>query len=339
MKKNGNAALRIGALVLIGFGASAETCQSPAGVKVYLSPAYHNHQNIGCAGYDEEVGARAIAERARDVLVSRGYTVRVGTGSYQTNFNDSNAWGAHVHVPVHSNAGAWGCDPGDPASRGGTWTMYNTAGSRGHNLADFMLGAIRDYSPGTNDQLLQRTDLLELKTNARSAYAEMAFHTYYWDVVWMAFDTATAGEVLANGISRHCAVNDCKNGQKALAPSYWPELDAEDFDEAVGGALPEVRDALDARLAAASPLLEGAVLAVEETGGVLLVDLADIRDLGSGHLFHASGVVARAFELTEADAVVFRIDGSAGAFCEWTESDCRALTREETFEMAEANGW
>lgn len=311
----------------------ADECQDVKGVKVYLSPANHGGHNIGCAGYDEDVGARNVANSAAAFLKAKGFVVKVGQGDYKQNYNDSNAWGADVHVPIHSNAGTWACEDTAPASRGGTWTMYRSSGSGGDHLAGQILAAVKGESPGTNDKQVQRTDLLELKVNARAAYAEMGFHTYYWDTVWLAFGAKEAGEALGKGIHDHCLVLDCRG---AAGPEFDEELEltersatrmAADFDGLEGRQRGDVEAGLRAFLGALHPDLGAALTSVSEVEGTLVVDLEDIRELGSGHLFHASGVPARAFELSGLDGVVFRIEGEAESFCDWAESDCQVLTR------------
>jgi len=311
----------------------ADECHDVKGVKVYLSPAHHGGTNIGCAGFDEDVGARAVAGHAAAALKAKGFVVRVGEGDFKNNYADSNAWNADLHIPIHSNAGTWGCEKSSPANRGGTWTMYRTVGSHGQQLASQMLAALKGESPGTNDQMVQRTDLLELKASARTAYAEMGFHTYYWDTVWLAFGAKDAGEALAKGILDHCLVVECHGGaaleidegivlsERSAGPS------AHDFDLLEGDPRRELADDLRPWLAAIHPELGASLTSVSEVDGTLVIDLEDIRGLGSGHMFHTSGIAEKVFELGDFDELVFQIEGEAQRFCDWVESDCGVLTR------------
>jgi len=313
----------------------ADGCHDVKGVKVYLSPANHGGHNVGCAGFNEDAGARASAKSAEAYLKARGFLVKVGQGNYQQNYADSNAWGADLHVPIHSNAGAWGCEQGSSNKLGGTWTMYRTVGSHGQQLASQILSAVKGKSPGTNDQMMQRGDLLELKTNARSAYAEMGFHTFYWDTVWLAFGAKEAGEALGKGIHDHCVVVECHGG---AAMETDDELEiterradrpAETFDLLEGRPRPEIADELRPWLATLHPDLATALISVSEVDDTLVVDLGDVRGLGSGHMFHASGVPEKVFELSDLGGLVFQIEGEAQPFCDWVESDCLVLARTE----------
>lgn len=325
---------RLALLALLAFPClGADECQDVKGVKVYLSPANHGGTNIGCSGYNEDAGARNVANSAAAYLKSKGFVVKVGQGNYKANYNESNLWGADVHVPIHSNAGTWGCQENSSKSLGGTWGMYRTAGSRGQQLAGQILEAVKGGSPGTNDKLVQRDDLLELKVTARSAYAEMGFHTYYWDTVWLAFGAEEAGAALGKGIHDHCLVVDCRG---AAGPEHDDEPHITEragerpaalFDGVDGRARADIEAGLRPFLAALHPELGDALTAVSEVDDTLVVDLADIRELGSGHHFHASGIPAKVFELGDLDRVVFRIDGEAAPFCDWVESDCLPIAR------------
>lgn len=311
----------------------ADECHDVKGVRVYLSPANHGGHNIGCSGFSEDVGARAVATNAAAYLQGRSFVVKVGQGDYKQNYADSNAWGADLHVPIHSNAGAWGCEQGAASKLGGTWTMYRTEGSHGQQLASQILSAVKGKSPGTNDTMMLRDNLLELNTSARSAYAEMGFHTYYWDTVWLAFGAKEAGEALGKGINDHCLVVECHGG---AAMEVDDELEitarrvnrpADAFDLLEGRARPDIADELRPWLAALHPDLATALTSVSEVDDTLVVDLGDIRELGSGHMFNASSVPAKVFELSDLGGLVFQIDGEAQPFCDWVESDCQVLAR------------
>lgn len=172
------------------------TPSSPNGQKVYLSRACHDrgtgacHTNTGCDNYSENAGSSAITSSALSAnggaggLLDRGYTVRIGTGLTSANIASSNSWKATMHIPVHSNAGTFNCTAPFTASRGGTMTMwYSTNGSQ---LAQQLLNTIGPASPGTNEQIVRRTDLGELtQTNGVAGYIEAAYHTYRPDVDWL----------------------------------------------------------------------------------------------------------------------------------------------------------
>lgn len=171
--------------------AQADVEQGPEnGVRIYLSQACHNRggpecqPNVGCFGYDENAGSAAIARAAAGHLAARGYRVRIGDGLTEANISNSNAFGAVIHIPIHSNAGTEDCASTNPA-RGGTHVLHY-GGPGDDQLAGIMAQEVGAKSPGTSDRTVVRTDLGEITdTNARAAYLESAFHTFGADVEFL----------------------------------------------------------------------------------------------------------------------------------------------------------
>jgi len=167
------------------------------GEKVYLSQACHNGQtsncqeNTGCLGHmGENAWSDVFADATlRDAtgsggLLDRQYIVRIGNGTVSQNILSSDAWGAKMHIPLHSNAEPWDCMSPYNTATFGTWGMY--VSTNGSQLADQLRLRIGPSSPGTNDKIVKRTDLGELnETNAVAAYLEAEFHTYGLGWPWL----------------------------------------------------------------------------------------------------------------------------------------------------------
>ncbi len=165
------------------------------GLLVYLSRACHNasgssvcRENVGCDAYGENAGSGVIARWASNSLTARGYMVRIGTGTRQTNIRDSNALNAQIHIPIHTNAesnnpAAWDCNPRSTnLARGGTH-VFHYGGPADDQLARLLEDEVGDLSPGTSDTTSVRSDLAELnQTDARAAYLEVGYHTFGPDV-------------------------------------------------------------------------------------------------------------------------------------------------------------
>lgn len=213
-----------------GTGLASTTYHPPwgtwNGIKVYLSPAHHVPDNVGCDNYQESAGARDIALKVKDTLVSYGYQVRIGSGNPIDNTNDSNAWGSTVHIPIHSNAGPWDCN-GQDSSRGGTWLIY--ADTPGYDLGVEILSAVGPYSPGTWDRICSDTSgctsftLHELRaTNMPAAYVEAAFHTYGPDKNWL-LQTTAVGTRIAVGIDKYFGSPRCPSPNNPCPMIMSPE--------------------------------------------------------------------------------------------------------------------
>lgn len=180
------------------------------GKKVYLSPAQHpGDSNRGCDDYSENEGARDTANRTKDLLTSRGYKVMVGQGRPGHNLDSSNAWGATIHVPIHSNAGSVQCTDDPATAHQGTRVIWES--TEGQRLSQEILNSLGPMSPGMPDNLCDNPspctgnrDLDELSlTTAVAAYAEMAYHTYRPDMVWLRDQRPAIADGIADAIDRY----------------------------------------------------------------------------------------------------------------------------------------
>lgn len=180
------------------------------GYKVYLSPARHSDTGSRgeCGGNSENTMAYNAALNAtngeyyNDVpdtssvyrnLRARGYQVRIGRGTVRSAIDNSNAWGANLHIPMHSNADFTGQCSRTDASRFGTVVIYWHTSSGGPSLAASIRDIVGASSPGTNDftcfnpgHPCTTINLGELReTSAVAAYIESDFHTWNTGVNWL----------------------------------------------------------------------------------------------------------------------------------------------------------
>lgn len=190
-------AIALAALTIAAGGATATQAQGQVkkttannGIRIYLSQACHNRggptckPNFGCFGYNENAGSGAIAQSAARFLAQRGYTVKIGTGLTEDNIRDANAFGALIHIPIHSNAGTRDCGSTNPR-HGGTLVMHY-GGPTDDQLARIMAAEVGAVSPGTSDGTAVRRDLGEInQTTAHAAYLEAGYHTYGQDVTFL----------------------------------------------------------------------------------------------------------------------------------------------------------
>ncbi len=175
-------------------------------IKIFLSPAYHTATagaRQECKGKTERFMARENARIAGIgyqhgyVLVERGYDVAIGYSGPGTNRNESNAWGANYHLPIHSNASR-GCSNPTPAQVAGTHVIY--VSNAGSSLSSQIVSKVGPWSPGQNDKKghvntgITRFDckpgggpnLTEVcDTNAVAAYIEAEFHDWNAGVDWL----------------------------------------------------------------------------------------------------------------------------------------------------------
>lgn len=157
--------------------------------KIYLSPS--SQSNNACSGGDTEAKhCRSIAIACEKYLKKNGYEVKVADPSLDVagRVADSNAWGADVHIPIHTNAGG-----GD-----GTLVMCFT-GCTSNKYVKSVYNTVASLSPGKDDGIKVRTDLAEITgTNAMCVYVECEFHDTYGS--WIDKNTDALGKAIAKGV-------------------------------------------------------------------------------------------------------------------------------------------
>lgn len=207
---------------------AADVLYEPAeawnGKRVYLSPATHNPDKQGCGDYKENAASASIAEAAansayadsyyvanprdRNNLRGLGYRVRIGKGTYQSAVINSNAWNAHAHVPIHTNATTFRCTATTSVGEG-TWVMHGATSTQGKALSQKILAELKTRSPGANDKTCVDTvcsigSLHEISApNAPSAYIEAEFHTWNKGVAWIREANVKWGYRIAVGIDNY----------------------------------------------------------------------------------------------------------------------------------------
>lgn len=72
-------------------------------MKIYINPSNQPDNLYADGKHNERDVMREVAALVADALKRCGQTVKVGTGM-ESGVKESNAWGANVHVPIHSNA-------------------------------------------------------------------------------------------------------------------------------------------------------------------------------------------------------------------------------------------
>jgi hypothetical protein len=184
------------------------------GKRIYLSPARHDDSGSRgeCGSLDENTLGYYLAYYAANSsyysdaynpsssyrnLRARGYKVRIGRGTLQSAIDNSNAWGATLHIPMHSNADKYNQCSRTDASRFGTVIIYWHTSGGGPDLAAKLRDRVGTYSgatsPGTNDFTCYNPGhpcttitLGELRyTSAVAAYMESEFHTWNTGATWL----------------------------------------------------------------------------------------------------------------------------------------------------------
>lgn len=181
-------------------GTDKDDKEEAAGMKIYLSPSAQPANSYAAGNTNEQVQCNRIAEAAKTALVRCGFAVKKapeGQG-YKENVDESNAWGADLHIPIHTNAG------------GGAGTVVYVHGGTAKQMqyAKPIYDEVQAASPGMTDYGVRvNSGLYELGyTTATAVYVECEFHDRADLAAWIIEHTTELGEAIARGVCKGAGV-------------------------------------------------------------------------------------------------------------------------------------
>lgn len=168
--------------------------------KIFLSPSNQKLNTYAAGNTTEDVQCGKIAAACESALIRCGFEVK--TEQYDTMQNrvaHSDAWGADLHVPIHTNA--------FNNKVGGTRIFYYKAGTEGEKASKAVYNAMKALSPGTSDNCSPNTSLYELRVpKAPAVYVEAEFHDVPEYAKWIIANTDEIGEAICSGICDYFGV-------------------------------------------------------------------------------------------------------------------------------------
>lgn len=172
--------------------------------KVFLSPSDHGVGENVCLHADcyEDKHTRPIAEVCAKHLKNSGVEVMIGTAnqSLYKRCQDSDNFGADLHVPIHTNA--W-----KPDTRY-LMFMFYADNEKYRAVFNAVAPELEAVYPGNEESVFAvRTDLTEvIKPKAVTLYCELGFHTNKRDCDEFIHNPEMVGKALAKGICKHLGV-------------------------------------------------------------------------------------------------------------------------------------
>ena len=171
--------------------------------KIYLSPSNQDGNKYAAGNTNEMIQCNRIAVSAEYHLKRHGFEVKKAPEGQNmwTSINESNAWGANLHVPIHTNAF-------NGSLTGGTLIMlYSTSGENlkaGHAI----FNRLAPITPGSDYSIRANTGLAELNsTKAIAVYVECEFHDTEDGAKFIINNTDKIGEAIAHGICDYFGTN------------------------------------------------------------------------------------------------------------------------------------
>lgn len=168
--------------------------------KVFLSPSDQVRNTYATGGTAEDVQCGKIAIAAKAALERCGFDVMLV--QYETMASKcakSDAFGADLHVPIHSNA--------FDGRVSGTRIFYHSAGGKGHKAAKAIFARLGPITPGAPDFATPYPELYEVRVpKAPTAYIETDFHDVPSVAEWIIAHTTECGEAICHGICDYFGV-------------------------------------------------------------------------------------------------------------------------------------
>lgn len=168
--------------------------------KVFLSPSNQYDNPYAYGDTTEGVQCGKIAQACRAALERSGVTVKLmHDESMQEKCAASNAFGADLHVPIHTNA--------FNGTVSGTRMFCYAEGGEGQKACQAIFNRLAPVTPGTSENIRADASLYEVRVPAApTAYIECEFHDSPTASQWIVENTGLIGEAIARGICDYFGV-------------------------------------------------------------------------------------------------------------------------------------
>ena len=183
--------------------------------KIYISPSNQNANIYAYGNTNEMEQCNKIADSLTAKLKSCGFEVKKATKGQDMNIsiNESNSWGADLHLPIHTNAF-------NGQVTGGTLVMVYDAESKNKKIASLILNNLAPITPGNDYAIQIRPELSELcKTNCLSIYTEVEFHDTVTGAKFIVENIDKIAEAMCKAICEYYGVSYKSNGSSSNTQS------------------------------------------------------------------------------------------------------------------------
>lgn len=169
--------------------------------KVYVSPSSQTENTYAAGNTNEAVQCRRIAVALVDALIRCGIEAMTNIDDGVTMYDrarESDAWGAELHVPVHTNAF-------DTLLRGTRMFCYDLKGE-GYKASKAIFEELAPVVPGDSDGIRAAGYYEIVASRAPCAYVEAAFHDHPEQAAWIISHIDPIAEAICKGICKYFGV-------------------------------------------------------------------------------------------------------------------------------------
>ncbi len=185
-----------------------------AKMKIYLSPSQQYYNKYAAGDTTEKEQCNRIAVYCEKALLRCGFEVkRAAEGTKtETAIEESNAWGAELHIPIHTNAG------------GGSGCVVFVSRLEGDRLktAQAIYDELSKITVANESYGVRKANFLEIRdTVAKCIYVEAEFHDNVRDAEWIIANVRLIGEAICKGICEAVGVAYTGEDSEAEKAKAW----------------------------------------------------------------------------------------------------------------------
>lgn len=184
--------------------------------KVFLSPSEQFNNAYAWGNTTEGVQCGKIASACKAALERCGIQVKLQhEGTMASKCQASDAFGADLHVCIHTNA----CN----GKVSGTRMFCHDATGKGMKACKAIFSVLAPLTPGKSENISVNPQLYEIRVpNAPTAYIECEFHDVPSVAKWIVEHTTDIAEAIAHGICNYFGVAYKTDSSSDPAPKPTP---------------------------------------------------------------------------------------------------------------------
>lgn len=171
--------------------------------KIYFSPSDQTRNTYAVGNTNEAAQCRQIALYAVEAAKRCGFealtdTTSGGDDAMMGRIQQSNDWGADVHIPIHTNAF-------NGQVMGTRMFCYDTSGE-GYKLCKAIMDTLSPITPGESDNITAKHYDEVLYANAPTVYIEVGFHDNNVEAQWIIDHKREIAEAIVKGLCNYYGV-------------------------------------------------------------------------------------------------------------------------------------
>ena len=172
--------------------------------KIYISPSNQNHNAYATGNTNEKVQCHKIAKACVDYLKKKGFDVKCTyNNDMYARVRESNAFGADMHVAIHTNA------TGKHNVTGGTQILLYSLDGERKKAGMAVFDRLSPITPGKSaERLIAKPGFYECNSaKGLTVYCECEFHDTKEGSDFIIKNTTAIGEAIAKGICDYYGVS------------------------------------------------------------------------------------------------------------------------------------